>query len=141
MDSILHLELDEKKIISAIAREERWAQQKLYEEFYGRMMGVCLRYAGSEDEALDLLHDGFIKAFSNIQKYKPGTSLGAWLRTLMVNNCIDHYRKMIRRRTSDIEKANHIGSDEPDALSRYTENEIMQAVQTLSPAYRAVFNM
>lgn len=141
MDFALQLEFDESALIAAVARQDRAAQQRLYEEFYPRMMGVCLRYAGSEDEALDLLHEGFIKVFQNISKYKPGTSLPAWIRTIMVNNCIDFYRKAIRRRTSNIETAYHLSSDEPDALAVYTEKEILKAVQTLSPAYRAVFNL
>lgn len=141
MDFALQLQTDEFTLVHAVARQERWAQQKLYEEFYGRMMGVCLRYAGSENEALDLLHEGFIKVFQNITKYKPGTSLAAWIRTIMVNNCIDFYRKAIRRRTSDIDKAWNISSDEPDAASKFTEKEILLAVRTLSPAYRAVFNL
>jgi RNA polymerase sigma factor (sigma-70 family) len=141
MDFALTLEFDEADFIASLARQDRRAQQALYEEFYPRMMGVCMRYAGSDDEALDLLHEGFIKVFQNISKYKAGTSLAAWIRTIMVNNCIDFYRKAIRRRTSDIEKAYNVSSDEPDPLSVYTEKEILFAVQTLSPAYRAVFNL
>jgi RNA polymerase sigma factor (sigma-70 family) len=141
MDFTLTLQLDEPNFIAAIARGDRMAQKALYEEFYPRMMGVCMRYAGSNDEALDLLHEGFIKVFTNISKYKTGTSLAAWIRTIMVNNCIDFYRKAIRRRTSDIETAYNISSDEPDAVAKYSEAEILEAVHTLSPAYRAVFNM
>ncbi len=141
MDFTLQLEIDEKALIAAVARQDRVAQQHIYEEFYPRMMGVCLRYAGSEDEALDLLHEGFIKVFQNISKYKPGTSLAAWIRTIMVNNCIDYYRKAIRRRTVPIDTVFDCSSDEPDALSVYTEKEILKGVQTLSPAYRAVFNL
>jgi RNA polymerase sigma factor (sigma-70 family) len=142
MDFALDLERVEQDFITALAREERWAQQRLYEEHYGKLMGVCLRYAGSRDEALDLLHEGFIKIFQNITRYKPGTSLIAWMRTVVVNNCIDHHRRQVRRRTEDIETAYSISDEaQPDALSDLTEKEILDAVQTLSPAYRAVFNL
>lgn len=141
MDFALPLENAEHNLISALARQERWAQQQLYEQYYGRMMGVCLRYAGSRDEALDLLHEGFIKVFQNITRYKAGTSLPAWIRTIMVNTCIDYYRRTIRRRTEDIAEANYLSNDDPDALSHLTEQEILAAVQELSPAYRAVFNL
>lgn len=141
MDFALHLERTEHNLIEALARQERWAQQQLYEQYYGKMMGICLRYAGSRDEALDLLHEGFIKVFQNIGRYKAGTSLTAWIRTIMVNTCIDYYRKTIRRRTEDINEAHALSSDDPDVLSNLTEREILQAVQELSPAYRAVFNL
>ena len=88
-----------------------------------------------------MLHEGFLKIFSKIAKYQPGTSLGAWIRTLMVNSCIDAYRKNARRRTEDLDNLQHVSYDEPDALSSITEKEILNAVQSLSPAYRAVFNL
>lgn len=142
MDFALNLERVEQDLITALARGERWAQQHLYEAHYGKMMGVCLRYASSRDEALDLLHEGFIKIFQNISKYKPGTAMSAWMRTIMVNTCIDFYRRQARRRTEDIDTAYALSDeDAPDVLSSMTEQEILAAVQTLSPAYRAVFNL
>jgi RNA polymerase sigma-70 factor (ECF subfamily) len=141
MDFAINLENTEIDFVTALSRQERWAQQQLYELHYGKMMGVCLRYAGSRDEALDLLHEGFIKAFQNIQRYKPGTSLSAWIRTIMVNTCIDYYRRNIRRRTEDLDSVYAASIDTPDVLSNLTEQEILAAVQELSPAYRAVFNL
>jgi len=135
------LERAEHDLVAALTRQERWAQQKLYEEYYGKMMGICLRYAGSRDEALDLLHEGFIKVFQNIGRYRAGTSLPAWIRTIIVNTCIDYYRKNIRRRTEDIDEVHQYANDDPDVLSNLTEQEILAAVQELSPAYRAVFNL
>jgi RNA polymerase sigma factor (sigma-70 family) len=142
MDFALNLEQAEQDFITALLREERWAQQRLYQEHYGKMMGVCMRYANSKDEALDLLHEGFIKVFQNIGKYRPGTTFTAWMRTIVVNTCIDHYRRQARRRTEDIDSAYALSDDDnPDILSNMTEQEILAAVQTLSPAYRAVFNL
>ena len=60
----------------------------------------------------------------------------------MVNTCIDYYRRQARRRTEDIDTAYTLSDeDSPDVLSNLTEQEILMAVQTLSPAYRAVFNL
>jgi len=141
MDFALNLDRAEHQLVAALVRQERWAQQYLYEHHYGKMMGVCMRYAGSRDEALDLLHEGFIKVFQNISRYKAGTSLPAWIRTIVVNTCIDYYRRNTRRRTEDIDEAYQLSDDVPDVLSNLTEKEILAAVQELSPAYRAVFNL
>lgn len=141
MDFAINLERTEKDFVFALSRQERWAQQQLYEQHYGKMMGICLRYAGSRDEAVDLLHEGFIKAFGKISHYKPGTSLGSWLRTIMVNTCIDYYRKNVRRRTEDIDTVYDLSSDDANVLSNLTEQEILAAVQELSPVYRTTFNL
>lgn len=135
------LDFSESDFLAALARQERWAQQALYEQHYGKMMGICLRYASSRDEALDLLHESFIKIFQNIHRYQPDTSLGGWMRTIVVNTCIDHHRRNARRRTEDLEETQTFSAGEPDALSRLSEKEILDAVQRLSPVYRAVFNL
>lgn len=141
MNIALQLEYEEKDFIRACVHKERWAQKLLYEEYYSKMIGVCLRYSNNEDDALDILHEGFIKVFKHIGKYQPGTSLSAWIRRIMVNTAIDYYRKNIRRRTEDIEQAFNLSSNEADAISQCTEKEILEAVQRLSPAYRTVFNL
>ncbi len=141
MELTLNLEYSEKDFIEACVRKERWAQRKLYEEFYGKMHSVCLRYAKDPDEAKDILHEGFIKVFRHIAKYNPGTSLNAWIKRIMVNTCIDYYRKVSRRRTEDIDNARDKFSDTPDAISQCSAKDIMKSVQDLSPAYRSVFNL
>jgi DNA-directed RNA polymerase specialized sigma24 family protein len=75
MDIALNFHHEEKDFITACIRKERWAQKKLYEDHYGQMMGVCLRYSSNREDALDILHEGFIKVFKHIAKYQPGTSL------------------------------------------------------------------
>ena len=141
MDIALPINYQERDLIQACIRRERWAQQVLYEENYSAMMGVCLRYSNSEDDAFDILHEGFIKVFKNISKYQPGTSLSAWIRRIMVNTAIDFYRKTVRRRTEDIAEAFDLSAQDADAISQCSEKEILDAVQQLSPAYRAVFNL
>jgi RNA polymerase sigma-70 factor (ECF subfamily) len=141
MDLTLQWELNERSLIEACVARERWAQQKLYQEYYSKMMGVCMRYANNDDDALDILHEGFIKVFKHVASYQPGTSLTAWIRRIMVNTAIDYYRKTIRRRTEDIETAYNLSSSDADAISQCTEKDILVAVKKLTPAYRAVFNM
>ena len=56
MDIAIPINYQESDLIEACIRKERWAQRVLYEEHYGKMMGVCLRYANNSDYALDILH-------------------------------------------------------------------------------------
>lgn len=131
----------EQSVVLACVRREKWAQQALYEEYYARMMGVCMRYANNENEALDIMHEGFIKILRNINSFQLGTSLVSWIKRIMVNTAIDYYRSNIRRRTSDMDEAAQMVSFDVDAVSRFSEIEILGAVQQLSPAYRTVFNL
>lgn len=141
MEFALSINYNEHDLIRACVRKERWAQQVLYEEFYSPLMAICLRYSHHEDEAMDLLHESFIKIFRSIHKYQPGTSLGAWMRRITVNTAIDYYRRKVRRRTEDIDQAFDLSTNEADAISQCSEQEILAAVQKLTPAYRTVFNL
>ena len=132
---------DEQAFIQACIAKERWAQQLLYESFYSNMKAVCNRYANNDDDALDILHEGFIKVFRHIAKYQVGTSLASWIKRIMINTSIDYYRKMTRRRTEDLESQYDLSSSEPDIISQLSAEDIVNALQTLTPAYRNVFNL
>lgn len=139
MDIPISMDFRERDLISACIRREEWAIRKVYEDHYSLMMSICLRFAANESDAMDLLHDGYIKVINNFEKYVPNTSFPTWLHRLIVNNCIDHFRKMSRRRTEDIEQIYHTAIIDPDAVSKCTEKEILNAIQKLSPTYRTVF--
>lgn len=141
MDVTIDLRQQEGDFIQACIHKEKWAQKKLYEDYYGSMLPICMRYTNNREDALDVLHEGFIKIFKNISKYKPGTSLSSWIRRIMVNTAIDYYRKMSRRRTEDLDAVFDVSSSEPDAISKLSAQEIIDALQKLTPAYRTVFNM
>ena len=141
MDIAIELKEKENDLIQACLNRERWAQKQLYETHYGKMMSICMRYATNYAEAQDIVHEGFIKVFKNLHKYQSGTSLNSWISRIMVNTSIDHYRKNVRRRTEDVETAFSLSTSEADAISKMTEQEILKAVQQLSPAYRLVFNL
>ncbi len=132
---------DETEVVTACTRGERWAQKVLYEAHFSMLLPVCGRYASNSSEAMDLLHEAFIKIFKNINRYEPNTSLGGWMRRLTVNTCIDTYRKEVRRRTEDIDTTFDLSSDEADAVSQCSEQEILAAIQQLSPVYRTIFNL
>ena len=141
MDIAINLEREEQHFISACIRQERWAQERLYKEYYGTLMPVCMRYANTRDEARDILHEGFIKIYRNLRKYKPGTSLSSWMRRIMVNTAIDYYRKSSRRRTEDLDQVYNASSKAPTPIDRAGESDVMAAIAQLSPAYRVVFNL
>jgi RNA polymerase sigma factor (sigma-70 family) len=141
MDFTMSYEAEELHVIQACMRQERWAQKRLYEEYFGQMIGVCMRFTHSEDEARDMVHDGFLKVFSNIRKYKIGSSMGAWMRRIMINTCIDEFRKQKTKRTEMLEEAGNVVKPERNPIDSFTENEILNAVQQLPYMYRSVFNL
>ena len=94
-------------------------------------MGVCLRYARSREEAVEILNDGFYKIFTNLDKYTPGLSFMGWLRRIMINASIDHFRR--NEKHYDHVDISYVKSEYllPDVLSALSEEVILRAVQEL----------
>jgi RNA polymerase sigma-70 factor (ECF subfamily) len=126
---------------------DRRAQQQVYQLMYGKMLPVCLRYTQNMDQAKDILQDGFIKVFTNIDKYNRKGSFEGWIRRVMVNTAIDYFRKskndwMLLGEEQSIEDYMEVEEDEETETEfEFSASEVIEAVQKLSPAYKAVFNL
>ncbi len=139
--SLQYINQEESDFLRACINNERWAQKKLYEDNYAPMMSLAMRYSNNNDDALDILHESFVKIFRNIHKYQLGTSMSAWIRRILINTAIDFYRKDIRRKAEDLNEAYNLCSNIPDAVSNMSSEEILKALQQLPHSYRSVFNL
>ncbi len=135
-------------VIEACKSGDRKAQHQIYKMLYGKMLGACMRYASDVDEAKDMLQDGFIKVFSNLEKYNGEGSFEGWVRRIVVNTSIDALRKRKNVRFYSLDDSEYEWlEDEGDGEIRWNQtliNEterVMKAVNALSPAYRTVFNL
>lgn len=134
--------------IEACALNKRESQKLLYSSFYGYAMAICDRYAKKQDDALEILNDGFLKIFREIHNYKPAytdviSSFKGWLRKIMVYTAIDHFRKYHKHQmvTQLDEVVYQVQSVSETAIEKISYEELIRAVQELSPGYRTVFNL
>jgi len=85
------------EIIEGCVKGDSKCQQIVYQKFYGKMLGACMRYSKDREEARDILQDGFLKVFNNIQRDEPGkASLYTWIRTIVIHTCLDFIRSKQR---------------------------------------------
>ena len=56
------------------------------------------RYIGHRDEAYDVLQETFVAAWLALRRYDSERSFAAWLRTIALNKCRDHGRRVAVRR-------------------------------------------
>lgn len=64
--------MEEQVLAERCRQGDNLARKELYEQYAGRMLGVCLRYAGDRETAQDLMHDGFLKLFDSFDKFTCG---------------------------------------------------------------------
>ena len=130
-----------ENIIEGCRRKDRESQKLLYEMFSASMFGVCLRYAGSRDDAQDILHEGFLKIFEKIGQFESRGSFEGWIRRIMVNTALERYRSLHKSVTLNEEIAeseNNISAEMNDSI---TVKELMSMIRELTPQYRLVFNL
>jgi len=117
------------------------AQKRLYEQYYSFAKGICLRYAANPEEAEEMVNDGFLKVLSKLHYYDHTQVFDAWFRTLMVRTSIDYFRRNhAKLLVIDIQEAHEVKYDD-ELLEKLSADEILDLVQKLPPAYRAVFSL
>jgi RNA polymerase sigma-70 factor (ECF subfamily) len=131
----------DKKIIEDCKAGKRQAQNRLYQKYAGAMLGICLRFSQSIEEAEDILQEGFIKVFSNIQNLKEDAALTSWIRRIMVNTAITHSgRKKIH--FDKIEDEMVTGMEEVEDTFVPVDPEVLiSIIQHLPEGYRMVLNL
>ncbi|RMG82684.1 MAG: RNA polymerase sigma factor [Bacteroidetes bacterium] len=130
-----------KQILEGCRRRDRSYQNALYRLFYPYGMSICIRYADNETEAISILNDGFLKVFQNIKKYDSEQPFKPWFRKILINTALNHIKKQKRFKMEvQLDEAGQMETRE-DILSRIGYQELMAMVQSLSAAYRTVFNM
>ncbi len=129
-----------EELIHGCMRNERNAQEKLYTLFYARMMGVVRRYIDQEMQAEEVLNNGFLRAFQKIEQYTFQGSFEGWLRKIVFHAVSDYVKQNIRysEKIVLIEKDQYVHKDHADRLYY---NQLLELVQALPGATRAVFNM
>lgn len=134
-------ELSEIEMARGCKNREARMQKYVFEKFYGLMMGICLRYTSSREEARDVLQEGFVKIFEKVDQYDESYSFVGWMKRVVVNNAIDNYRRAAKMPMNDDESHLMNESVDADVFSGMGYEEIIKLIQRLPTGYRTVFNL
>lgn len=132
-----------KDIINGCLKGNRRDQELLYRRHAPKLYAVCQQYSGSDEEARDILQDGFIKIFENIAQFKHEGSFEGWVRRIIVNTALEKYRgKHNLYRVDDIDQVEELDA-EPDTedYAGLEAGDLLKIIRELPPKYRIVFNL
>lgn len=132
-----------KKIIKGCLSGNRRDQELLYRRYSPALYTTSLQYTGNDEEARDVLQEGFVKVFNNLSQYKGDGSFEGWMRRIIINTALEKFRRRYALyRVDDIDCI-----DEPEA-NPDTEDyagleamDLLEIVRELPPKYRMVFNL
>lgn len=118
------------------------AQKCLFDALSGKMLLLCCRYVKRREDAEELLLDGFYKFFKNLHSfsYQGEAALYAWLKRIMINECLMFLRKKNVFTIVTESAAAEIVLEE-EALNNLSAAEIFSLVLTLPVGYRTIFNL
>lgn len=134
--------MDEQALIKDCLKGNPIAQRKLFEKFAPKMMSVCLRYMRDEQEAEDVLQDGFIKVFQKLNAYESTGSLEGWVRRIMVNTALDQIRRNSKfGYTEDVMEVGYKIENNDFAVEGLMAQDLMKLINQLPEGYKVVFNM
>jgi len=128
-------------LIKGCRQNDILCQQQLYKFCYPDMIKICHRYANDMDGAGIIYNNAMLKVFKGISNYTEEGKLMGWVKTIVVNCCIDFCKKKnIFSRSADL-----TGEDEvmifPDVFDRLSGRDIQQLIRQLPPATATVFNL
>jgi len=132
-----------RNIINGCLKGSRRDQELLYRRYAPSLYAVCLQYSDNDEEARDILQEGFIKIFTNLSHFKYEGSFEGWMRRIIVNTALEKYRSRHNLyRVDDIDLI-----PEPDAdpdnedYSGLEAIDLLDIIRELPPKYRMVFNL
>ena len=134
--------MTDEQLVKECVSGSKVAQKKFYDLFARKMMGVCLRYTSSYEEAQDVMQDGFIKVFNKLSKYKSSGSLEGWVRRIMINTALDAYRKNKKHQNNvDVDDVSFLLKTKDFIVESINAEDLLKIIQALPEGYRVVFNM
>jgi len=131
----------EANIVERCKKQDKAAQQALYDKYAGLFYSIALRYLKQADEAEDVLIEGFYRIFSKIDQYKGKGSFEGWMKRIIVNEALMKIRKNVNLNLHvDLEKAYQIKT-KAVALDQLQYDELLKLINELPLGYKTVFNL
>lgn len=134
----------ESSLITSCLNGNRVAQHRMYNQYSDAMYNVCYRFLRSEAEAEDALQESFIDVFRRLDSFRGESTLGAWIKRIVINHCLNHLKK---RKIVFEEMEGHqvfdIHDDEPndEDENEYEIKRVKNAIMKLPDGYRHVLTM
>jgi RNA polymerase sigma-70 factor (ECF subfamily) len=132
----------EDSLVSKLRKKDKRTQEYFYKTYAKPMFLLCYRYLNNEEEAAEILNDGFHKVFTRIDKFQNGgvSGLKAWTKKIMINECLQYLRK---RQNIHFVESSELPSNNSDLMPDKNLNAkaYFNLISELPTEYRTVFNL
>ncbi|GAB4091259.1 RNA polymerase sigma factor [Flaviaesturariibacter terrae] len=134
--------MDNRELVKAALKGKPSAQKALYDRFAPDMLAVCYRYTKSTHDAEDLLQEGFVRVFLNLQQYRFEGELGGWIRRIMVHTALNYLKRKSPYNSGFSFESDHLHPVAPDDPGVTLDAKDLAAlIRQLPTGYQAIFNL
>lgn len=131
-----------REIVEACKQGDRQAQFELYRLYGKAMYNVCLRMVKNETDAEDLLQNSFVDIFTKLSSFRFQSSIGAWIKRIVINNCINFLKKRrIALEELDVDRHDQLPAAPEPPIMGLSVEAIKAAMMELPDGYRVVFSL
>jgi RNA polymerase sigma-70 factor (ECF subfamily) len=133
---------EEFHLIKLCKKGHQKAQMQLYDQYCAAMFTITCRYLNNEEDAKDVMQEGFLKAFKHIETYQPEATFGAWLKRIIINQCLDALKKkQLKFDEVDVSELKLTNEDDWHFDSSITKSDIVDAIEKLNEKHRIVVKL
>jgi len=117
------------------------AQMEVYNRYYKAMYNTAFRIVKDSAEAEDVMQDSFLAAFTKLGSLKDKVTFGSWLKRIVINNSIYHYKKKSKYFDVPLDDViykveDHSGIPENEDLTNVKAKQVMNGMKELKDNYR-----
>ena len=117
------------------------AQLEVYNRYYKAMYNTSVRIVKDSAEAEDVMQESFLNAFTKLHTFKGEVTFGSWLKRIVINNSIYHYRKQQKKNEVDLDDVIYKVEDNDGVVSDHAITElkaqkVMETMNLLKDNYR-----
>ncbi|MBT8219619.1 MAG: RNA polymerase sigma factor [Bacteroidia bacterium] len=133
---------EDQQLISASLKGDRVGQSRLYKKYAQAMFNTAIRMVSEREIAKDLTQDVFVKVFQDLGRFRQESTLGAWIKRITVNTCLNHLKKAGRMQFQEVEVEKLKMHDMADEESKTPDMKIVhKAIKGLPNGCRTVLNL
>jgi RNA polymerase sigma factor (sigma-70 family) len=130
--------MTEAELIDACLLDDRLAQKELYDRYARAMYTAAYRITADFESANDVLQEAFLKVFRHLDGFRRESTLGAWIKTIVVRTALSRVRREIRMESLE---DHHLQDQIVDWGHHLDADYLEKAIQALPAGYRSVFVM
>lgn len=132
--------MTEEDLIQGCRQQDRQAQRQLYDRYAPVFFALCKRYVKTNEDAEDVMVEGFFKILTRIGQYSKEGNFEGWMRRIMINESLMFLRKANTQPYTD-EIVNMEQPDNYNVVEELAANDILRLLDQLPAGYRTIFNL